>query len=171
MAKAETSSKVLVATREICDGCLMCQLHCSLNKTGTINPYRARIKITFSEKSPYPLPVICRHCNNPPCQTACPVDGVMTADERTGAVVINTVNCIGCLACVEACPFGAIQVGPDREVLKCDLCGGDPACVKYCPPRPAESLPHLPFSRQSSLQYIEPHLMTVNKRLVQASKE
>ena len=40
---------------------------------------------------------------------------------------------IGCRACVAACPFGAIRYWPeDNKILKCDLCGGDPACVRYC---------------------------------------
>ena len=32
------------------------------------------------------------------------------------------------------CPFGAILYDPDnRRVIKCDLCGGDPQCVRFCP--------------------------------------
>mgnify|MGYP003332077943 CR=1 FL=1 len=50
-----------------------------------------------------------------------------------GVVVVEPEHCIGCLACVDACPFGAIYVGPEHSVQKCDLCGGDPLCVKYCP--------------------------------------
>ncbi len=54
-------------------------------------------------------------------------------------------------------PFDAIQVSPDGKILKCDLCDGDPVCVKYCPPRPEHSLPHLPWPAQSCLQYSESH--------------
>ncbi len=38
--------------------------------------------------------------------------------------------------------------------MKCDLCGGQPMCVSFCPPRPENSLPHLPLRRQSCLQYV-----------------
>jgi Fe-S-cluster-containing hydrogenase component 2 len=79
----------------------------------------------------------------------------MEIDGRTGAVVINDDVCTGCLDCVDACPFDAIPVGPNNEVLKCDLCGGDPLCVKYCPERPENSLPHLAYPERSCLEYVE----------------
>ena len=164
-------TKVFRAVRELCDGCRMCEMACSLNKTGVINPHLARIRIAFSETNPYPAPIICRHCVNPPCQATCPIEGAMTLNEKTGAVVINEQSCIGCLACVEACPFGAIQVGPNKEGLKCDLCGGDPMCVKHCPPRPEESLPKDAVTGRSCLQYLDPHLLTAGKRKSQADKE
>jgi Fe-S-cluster-containing hydrogenase component 2 len=40
------------------------------------------------------------------------------------------------MECVPACPFDTVFVAPSGEVLKCDLCGGDPACVKACSTRP-----------------------------------
>jgi len=54
------------------------------------------------------------------------------SDELTGAVVIDEQKCIGCKACVTACPFGAILLTPEGTLIKCDLCKGDPKCVKYC---------------------------------------
>jgi carbon-monoxide dehydrogenase iron sulfur subunit len=33
---------------------------------------------------------------------------------------------------VDACPYDALFQFGDA-LLKCDLCGGDPLCVKYCP--------------------------------------
>jgi Fe-S-cluster-containing hydrogenase component 2 len=34
-----------------------------------------------------------------------------------------------------ACPFGMIFVDAEKGfAVKCDLCGGDPECVKYCIP-------------------------------------
>jgi Fe-S-cluster-containing hydrogenase component 2 len=41
--------------------------------------------------------------------------------------------CTGCRACVEACPYGVMFFDEDENfALKCDLCGGDPECVKNC---------------------------------------
>ncbi len=132
-------NKVFRAIPELCTGCWQCQLVCSLTKTGTINPSRARIRVSRSEKDGSCAPIVCRHCKAPLCQLACPAPEAMYLDEDTGAVVINDAKCIGCLACMEACPFDAIWIGPDKEVLKCDLCGGDPMCAKVC-----RHYPHLP---------------------------
>lgn len=148
---ASKTLKVFRAIKSRCSGCLMCELACSLNKTGIINPALARLKVIVSEKDFTNSPVICHHCKNAPCQAACPIPEAMLYNPDTGVWAINERYCIGCLACVDACPFGAIRVGPNREILKCDLCGGNPVCVKYCPPRP------LPPPEQSCLQYVEPH--------------
>ena len=149
--------KVFMAIPELCTGCDLCGLVCSLAKTDTINPSQARIKVIRPSETGLYVPVFCRHCKAPPCRDACPVTDAMHIDEKTGAVVINEAECIGCLACVQACPFGAILIGPGGEVLKCDLCGGDPQCVKHCPPRPEFQFRQVPYPRISCLQYVEPH--------------
>ena len=47
---------------------------------------------------------------------------------------LDLKTCIGCHDCVVACPFGAMRIDPhDDQVFKCDLCGGDPECAKWCP--------------------------------------
>ena len=65
----------------------------------------------------------------------------MSRDERTGAMVIDDDICTQCNECVEACPYGAINVAPDGSVLKCDLCGGEPTCVLFCSKRPEATGP------------------------------
>jgi Fe-S-cluster-containing dehydrogenase component len=50
-----------------------------------------------------------------------------------GVVRVKAEDCIGCSACVDECPFGMVMLHPERGLpLICDLCGGDPACVKRC---------------------------------------
>lgn len=153
-------AKVFRAIQELCTRCRMCELTCSLAKTGTVTPSRARIRVHQSGEHGACGVIFCRHCKAPLCQKACPVPEAMSVDQGTGAVSINQAICIGCRACVEACPFDAIQIGPEGEVLKCDLCGGNPVCVKYCPPRPAAQFPSLPYPEASCLEYIEPHKAT-----------
>ena len=153
-------TKVLRAIPDLCTGCRICELVCSLYKTGTANPSLARIKIQNVRKESRFIPVICRHCQNAPCFAACPVPGAMSLNEAIGVVSINADKCITCLACMEACPFGAIQIGPNAEVLKCDLCGGEPLCAKYCPVRPDHQSHYLSYPRASCLEYVEPDKVT-----------
>ena len=52
---------------------------------------------------------------------------------RTGIVKINTMQCIGCRSCNFACPISIPHYDPILKIsLKCDLCEGDPWCVKFC---------------------------------------
>ena len=49
---------------------------------------------------------------------------------------MHTSDCIGCSECVAACPFGMANLHPQTGLaLICDLCHGDPACVKRCATR------------------------------------
>ena len=46
---------------------------------------------------------------------------------------IDPERCAGCKMCLLACPYGAIRFDArGRVARKCDLCGGDPQCVKFC---------------------------------------
>jgi carbon-monoxide dehydrogenase iron sulfur subunit len=149
--------QVLTAKKELCIGCRTCELFCALNKTGQINPYRARIRVkTVSDLGSF-APIICRHCAKPACLYACKVPGAMVRDERTGVVAIVAEKCTKCGECVKACVFNAIQVDAEGNPLKCDMCGGDPVCVRYCPKRPADSLPHLHHPEQACLEFKELH--------------
>ena len=147
--------KILKVIQGLCTECHECEIVCSLKHTGMVNPALARIKISYSSKDPLPFPVICLHCKDAPCKEACPIPDAMYIDEKTGAIVINEDECTQCLACVDACPFEAIQIGPHQEILKCDLCNGDPVCVKFCPKVSGNRFPHMAGITQSCLQYTE----------------
>jgi len=62
----------------------------------------------------------------------CPVKAI-SRDINLDYVKIDYDICIGCRACVSVCPFGAMSFNyTDRKVFKCDLCDGDPQCVRFC---------------------------------------
>ena len=54
-------------------------------------------------------------------------------DPQTHAVVVDEDRCIGCKLCIVTCPFGNMHFDKKRGVAaKCDVCHGDPKCVKFC---------------------------------------
>ena len=60
----------------------------------------------------------------------------------TGALDLDHDKCVRCMACVAACPFGCALVDEQHDlVVKCDLCGGDPACAHFCPTKALEYKP------------------------------
>jgi Fe-S-cluster-containing dehydrogenase component len=126
----------LIIFQEDCMGCHACEVACK--QEHGLDEGARLIKVL--ERSPVFIPIYCHHCSKPPCRDSCPVEAIVR-DER-GIVRVDEELCIGCMACVEACPFGAMQFDEEREVaLKCDLCyerldnGEGPACSLACPTR------------------------------------
>lgn len=106
---------------------------CSVAHDGVFGTSISRIRVAKLENSGVDVPVVCRHCSDPACAEACPVEAI-SMSPATGARVIDAEACIGCGACVEACPFGAMHMHPDiGKPIMCDLCGGSPKCVERCP--------------------------------------
>ena len=59
----------------------------------------------------------------------------MKRDPKTGSVLIDYNICVGCRICVSFCPFGGVGIDVKTgRVVKCDLCDGEPKCVKFCDP-------------------------------------
>jgi len=138
--------KKLFALQNLCTDCKICEVACSLihSPDGELNPVWTRIKIEHApqvtarvNKDGFGfMTAICHHCANPPpCAEVCPTDAFYY-DPVTYAAIIDQNKCIQCMECVPACPFDTVFVAPTGEVLKCDLCGGDPVCVKACSTRP-----------------------------------
>jgi len=124
--------KVLFVDFEKCTGCRTCEVACSLRNEGECNPALSRVTVVKWEEIGLDVPMVCQHCEHPPCQSVCPTEAIFR-NEATGAVSIDYDVCIGCRTCVTACPFGAIAVGRGTgKVIRCTLCEGDPTCVKFC---------------------------------------
>ena len=116
----------------VCSGCETCQLMCSLQNTGAFNPRKSRIKVVPLSLG-ITIPVTCQQCEDAWCRRACPEEAIVP-DATLNVLVVDEKKCTGCAACVGACPFGIMGYDPEKKkAIKCDLCGGDPACVKYCP--------------------------------------
>lgn len=126
---------------KLCTGCRLCESFCALVHEEQIRPWLARVHVRRDESRAIFLPVACPACEAKPCIDACPEPGAIS-QTPLGAVVINELRCTGCSKCVRACEIGAIffRRVPGRGkhgkavALKCDLCGGDPWCVRVCAP-------------------------------------
>ena len=126
------TKKMLVVDPERCTGCRLCEITCSVKHTGFSNPARARIHVIKWDNVGFYLPMSCQQCQDAPCMAVCPKEAIYR-DQELDRVMVNYDLCIGCKMCVSACPFGAMGFDADRgRVFKCDLCDGDPQCVRFC---------------------------------------
>ena len=97
------------------------------------------------------LPLLCNHCEHPPCQHVCPTAATFT--RKDGIVLVDKHRCIGCRYCMIACPYKArsfvfkkttdwtnpkVPIRSKGVVEKCNFCvhliddGQLPACVTAC---------------------------------------
>jgi len=126
-----------------CISCRACEVHCQ-SQNRIRSEARPGLLITCG-----PLQVSgklrivsafrpCFHCERPWCMAACPV-GAITQRKVDGIVAIDRKLCVGCKACISACPWEVPQWDEvSGKVVKCDLClerleaGLKPACVTAC---------------------------------------
>ncbi len=121
--------KRIIIYPEKCTGCRLCESTCALYRERVNDPSRSRIRVAKKHAVGFSTPVVCFQCKNPPCAKVCPVSAVTR--DGSGIVKVDRELCIGCEACVSACPFGVMMTFGEK-VAQCDLCEGDPQCVKFC---------------------------------------
>lgn len=127
-----TERKFVAADFEKCTGCGVCELVCALEREKVFDPRCSRIKILRLYQL-INMPVVCRLCEDAPCVTACPRDALRQSEE-TGVIMVDGEKCDSCGWCIEACPYGAITLHPEKKIVMiCDLCEGQPQCVEWCP--------------------------------------
>ena len=114
-----------------CVGCNVCEYICALEKEGSFNPLRSRIRVVRLHPL-VNLAVACRFCEDVPCVRACPRNALKQSEEN-GVILIDEEKCDACGWCIQACDYGAITLNPEkRVVMACDLCGGEPKCIAFC---------------------------------------
>ena len=148
-----------------CIGCYACQMSCKAENATPPGIFWARVMEKEDGQHPLAtrifLPVLCNHCKDAPCVDICPTGASQKRED--GIVFIDYDTCIGCRACMMACPYGSRfywgkpkdtkyfpeeptpyeQAGLERyqrgTVQKCDFCahrlekGLEPACIGGCP--------------------------------------
>lgn len=156
----------MVIDLKVCVGCHACTAACKATNGTPPDIYFARVH--EREAGEYPnarrefLPVLCNHCEDPPCVPVCPTGA--SYKRADGIVAVNGELCIGCRSCATSCPYehrhfvkpGVLESGyfngeltlyekakynrwHEGTVIKCDFCmdrvdqGKMPACVETCP--------------------------------------
>ncbi len=153
----------MVVDLKKCIGCNACVVACKSEHnapTGILQTFVLEKEIgKFPEANRVFVPVLCNHCREATCIDVCPTKATYQRDD--GIVMIDYKKCIGCVACIEHCPYKVRQLVTDNRVLfsdgesvfekpvfdpipnnvvtKCDFCfhrvdqGIKPACVEVCP--------------------------------------
>ena len=126
--------KILFVDYDKCNGCELCVLHCSFQRTQTFSRSRSAVKLIKEEEKGLFVTNMCQHCLEPECVLVCPVDAI-GRDEKTGIVSHDTDICLkGCKLCLEICPYGALSLDPvTGKIFECNQCQGDPVCAQVCP--------------------------------------
>jgi Fe-S-cluster-containing dehydrogenase component/formate-dependent nitrite reductase membrane component NrfD len=133
-------AKVIDHTR--CIGCHACTTACKSENLVPLSVTRTYVKHVdvgvFPQARRAHQVTRCNQCAHAPCVTACPTEAMFK--RRDGIVDFDKSICIGCKACMAACPYDAIFINPDdHSAEKCNFCahridvGLEPACVVVCP--------------------------------------
>ena len=120
----------LVVDNSKCTGCGICEMICSFMHEGFVDAGLARLRVEGSWPGPFSIKV-CIQCTK--CVSVCPT-GALERDEKLGYIKVDPSKCTLCGECVEVCPNQVIILNKAKpHVLICDLCGGLPECVYWCP--------------------------------------
>ena len=160
-----------VINNQTCIGCHACTVACKAEHDVPIGVNRTHVK--YIEKGTFPDSTRefsvhrCNHCEDSPCTKICPTTALFTRSD--GIVDFDDDRCIGCKSCMQACPYDALYIDPDKgTAAKCNYCAHriehsyEPACVIVCP---TESIVSGDLSDPESAisQLVATHNTTVRK--------
>ena len=125
-----------------CIGCHACTVACKAENDVPLGSFRTWVK--YTEEGRFPevkrsFGVLrCNQCTDAPCIHICPV---LALEKRPDGIVdVDPAACIGCKACMQACPYDALYLNDSSGTAeKCHFCahrtevGLAPACAVVCP--------------------------------------
>ncbi|WP_147822571.1 4Fe-4S dicluster domain-containing protein [Salidesulfovibrio onnuriiensis] len=160
---------VITFNPDRCISCYACETSCAaknntpgdarLGQMVVIGPVKRKNRPRYLN-----MYVTCFHCAKPWCVQACPT-GAMTRRED-GLVYVDKALCVGCKACMQACPWRIPQWdSQEGKAIKCDHCrdrldeGLEPACVEACCGHALEYLKVNEASAKARTAYVEKALL------------
>lgn len=127
----------IIVQEDKCIGCRTCEMVCSLSHEGVVNPDLSRIHVIGYKGEKFPI--MCLQCEDAPCELVCPMEAIHL---QGNVRVVDDEKCIRCKMCTLVCPIGGVLYDYiEHKMIRCDLCGGDPQCAKFCPMEAIEVLP------------------------------
>jgi carbon-monoxide dehydrogenase iron sulfur subunit len=124
--------RIVAVDPDACVACRNCEYACAFRQSGDFDRHASHIRVNFYAEDRACIALTCMHCDDAWCLEVCPAAAI-SRDPETGAVQIDAARCAGCKMCLLACPYGNVHFDQAEGVSgKCDLCGGDPMCVRSC---------------------------------------
>jgi Fe-S-cluster-containing dehydrogenase component/formate-dependent nitrite reductase membrane component NrfD len=131
-----------VLDQDRCIGCHACTVACKEEHQVPVGVFRTWVKHIEKGEFPYTSRhfgvMRCNHCDDSPCTEICPTSALYRRAD--GIVDFDNRRCIGCKACMQACPYDALYIDPNSNTAaKCNFCAHrvemslEPACVIVCP--------------------------------------
>ena len=136
------TQQAFVLDQRACIGCHACTVACKVEHGVELGVFRTWVKYvetgTFPDADRHFSVLRCNQCTDAPCVEICPVTALYKRED--GIVDFDADRCIGCKACLNACPYDALYIDPDSQTAaKCNFCahrvdqGMQPACEVVCP--------------------------------------
>jgi Fe-S-cluster-containing dehydrogenase component len=134
--------QAFVLDQRACIGCHACTVACKVEHGVELGVFRTWVKYvetgTFPDADRHFSVLRCNQCTDAPCVEICPVTALYKRED--GIVDFDPDRCIGCKACMNACPYDALYIEPhSHTAAKCNFCahrvdqGMQPACEVVCP--------------------------------------
>jgi len=129
---------MLIDTAKCADGCTACVEACdkenaipSYGRPATdpqwIRKVKLRDKATGNQTN---LPLMCQHCEFPPCVDVCPTGA--SFKRADGLVLVDRHTCIGCRYCMMACPYNARSFIHEVTTDQLAIAPRGKGCVESC---------------------------------------
>jgi Fe-S-cluster-containing dehydrogenase component/formate-dependent nitrite reductase membrane component NrfD len=136
------TQRAFVIDQSRCIGCHACTVACKVEHGVELGVFRTWVK--YIERGEFPdvrrhfAVLRCNHCATAPCVEVCPVGALYKRED--GIVDFDPERCIGCKACLNACPYDALYIDPQSQTAaKCNFCAHrveldlKPSCEVVCP--------------------------------------
>ena len=155
--------QILLIDLDRCFGCHACEVACKQEKDLPVGPRPMQVVDLGSRRVLNTVcrdfvPIACFQCESPNCVEICP-SGALLRNQK-GIIQMNQDRCTGCALCLQACPYGSINLNPSSEkAVKCDFCnhliekGLEPSCVSHCPANALLLVEEKDFGKVGSRKY------------------